>query len=89
MSETVGQLIVMALAAERDERLSSGALYGKLAKALSLQHSALDKLVILLRNQDQSEYEARILGGAQAILRSEIDWTEPVIHAAVGTGGKT
>lgn len=76
MSETIGQLIVMALAAEKDDRLSDGALYGKLARALSLQHGALDKLVILLRNQDQSEYEAKILEGARAILRSEIDWME-------------
>lgn len=82
MSETVGQLIVMALAAERDDRLSDGALYGKLAKALSLQHNALDKLVILLRGRDQSEYEAKILEGAKCILRSDIDWTEqPLPHS--------
>lgn len=61
MSETVEQLIGMARAAERDDRLSSGALYGKLARALAMQHTALDKLVIIIRNSDQSEYEAKML----------------------------
>lgn len=76
MSETVEKLIEMARSAEKDDRLSSGALYGKLARALALQHSALDKLVIILSNQDQPEYEAKMLGYAKSILRAEIDWLD-------------
>jgi hypothetical protein len=76
MSESIETLIQMARAAERDDRLSDGALYGKLARALALQSAALDKCAIIIKNRDQNEYEAKILGYIKSILRAEIDWLD-------------
>lgn len=89
MSETVEKLIEMALAAEKDDRLSDGALYGKLARALAVHRAALDTLVIIIRNRDQSEHEAKMLGYAKNVLHSDIDWTDEATALSSQDRGKT
>jgi hypothetical protein len=75
MAENTQELIDMARAAMRDERLSDGALYGKLADKIARLSGVnadmlkvLDAARIVLKNRDQRPNEMKLLDAIKIVI---------------------